>query len=571
MNTTNSKVPLLESLRSPDPAAPLTPWARLTGLLEAERPTLVVAIIYSVAIGLLTLAVPVAVQSLVNTVAFGAVLQPLFVLTLFVLLALGFSALLNTLRAGVVELLQRSIFARVGFDLTNRLLRVKAEAFDRLHGPELVNRFFDVVTVQKAAALLLIDGLSIFMQTLIGLILVALYHPLLLAFDALLVTAMAFIVFVLGRGAVKTSIKESKAKYAFQAWLEQISAHAIVFKSPGGEALATQRSHELMHEYLYLRQKHFKILIRQVAGSFILQATASSMLLGIGGWLVIERQLTLGQLVASELIVTLMVSGFTKFGKQLEVFYDLQAAIDKLGGLTDLPLERADGEASTQIGSPAGLRFRGVEIGYDKSFLHIEDFEVRPGDRLIIRGEHGAGKSTLADILYGLRIPNAGSIQIDGADFRDVPLRSLRADTALVRGIEIFPGTVLDNVRLGRGDVPIDEISKALSAVALLDEIGAFPEGLNTMLHPSGRPLSRSQAARLMLARAIVSKPRLLILDDALELLEREQERKAIAGMLFDHAAPWTLICISERIDLRAMAGRTAVITDGVMREEEAK
>jgi len=185
MNMSLPDLPSLDALRSPDPEQPLTPRARLAGLLAAEKPTLWVAAVYSIAIGLLTLAVPVAVQSLVNTVAFGAVLQPLLVLTVFVLLALGFSALLNTLRASVVELLQRAIFARVGFDLTNRLLRVKTEAFDRLHGPELVNRFFDVVTVQKAAALLLIDGLTIFMQTLIGLILVALYHPLLLAFDAL--------------------------------------------------------------------------------------------------------------------------------------------------------------------------------------------------------------------------------------------------------------------------------------------------------------------------------------------------------------------------------------------------
>ncbi|MBM3769232.1 MAG: ATP-binding cassette domain-containing protein, partial [Acidobacteria bacterium] len=298
--------------------------------------------------------------------------------------------------------------------------------------------------------------------------------------------------------------------------------------------------------------------------------TASSVLLGIGGWLVIERQLTLGQLVASELIVTLMVSGFTKFGKQLEVFYDLQAAIDKLGGLTDLPLERSSEEAASLAEGPASLRFREVEIGYGRPLLRVADFEVRPGERLVIRGEHGSGKSTLVDIIYGLRTPQAGSVHIDGADLRDVPLRSLRASTALVRGIEIFPGTVLESIRLGRGEIPIGEVSAALDAVALSEEIAAFPDGLNTQLHPSGRPLSRSQAARLMLARAIVSKPRLLILDDALEFLERDEERRRIVGSLFDAAAPWTLICVTERDDLRSLAGRTAVISGGVIREEVA-
>jgi putative ABC transport system ATP-binding protein len=324
----------LSPMRSREDEAPLTPYARLRALLEGERRTLWVALIYSVVIGLLTLVLPVAVQSLVNTIAFGTVLQPLVVLTLFVFVALGFSTLMNVLRAGVVEIIQRSIFARVATDVTWRLLRVRAEAFDRFHGPEIVNRFFDTVTVQKSASLLLIDGLSILMQTLIGMVLLAVYHPWLLAFDVLMVIAMLIIIFPLGRGAVTTAIGESKAKYALEAWLEQMAANLITFKSAGGADYAVRRSQQLLEQWLSYRSKHFKILVRQIAGSFALQAVASSALLGIGGWLVISRQLTLGQLVASELIVTLMMSAFTKFGKQLEVFYDLCAAIDKLGQLS---------------------------------------------------------------------------------------------------------------------------------------------------------------------------------------------------------------------------------------------
>ncbi len=163
----------LSAMRSRDGGPPLHPYARLRALLDGERRTLWVAVIYSVVIALLALVVPIAVQSLVNTIAFGSVLQPLVVLTLFVFVALGFSTVMNALRAGVVEVIQRSIFARVATDVTWRLLRVRVSAFDRYHGPELVNRFFDTVTIQKSAALLLIDGLSILMQTVIGMLLLA--------------------------------------------------------------------------------------------------------------------------------------------------------------------------------------------------------------------------------------------------------------------------------------------------------------------------------------------------------------------------------------------------------------
>ena len=508
---------------------------------------------------------PVAVQALVNNIAFGSALQPLVVLTLFVLVALGFSTAMNALRAGVVEIVQRSIFARVATDVTHRLLRVRADAFDHYHGPELVNRFFDVVTVQKAASLLLIDGLSIVMQTVIGMVLLAVYHPWLLAFDVLMMAAMVFIIFVLGRGAIETAIKESKAKYALEGWLEQTAAHLVTFKSAGGASYAVQRSQGLLETYLHYRSSHFSILIRQIVASFGLQAIASAALLGVGGWLVIERQLTLGQLVASELIVSGMVSAFTKFGKQLEIYYDLNAAIDKLGDLVDLPLERRGGEATLADNGPARLALRDVVVHYDGDHpaLHLASWEVAAGERLGLTGPNGSGKSTLADVLFGLRVPSSGVVRIDQSDIRLLPLEHLREHVALVRGVELFTGSIVDNVRLGRQHLSLDDVSAALDAVGLLDELLNLPDGINTVLQPHGRPLSHRQACRLMIARAIVGRPRLLVLDGALDQLDRRQDREQLVSLLFSPSAPWTLICITERPDLLARCSRVMALRDG--------
>ncbi len=569
-----------------EPAAPLagmrsapggvrrTPFSRIQSLLTAERRTLWVAAIYSAVIGLFSLVVPIAVQLLVNTIAFGSLLQPLVVLMLVVFVALGFSTALNALRTGVVEIIQRSIFARVATDVTWRLLRVRAEAFDRYHGPELVNRFFDTVTVQKSAALLLIDGLSIVMQTAIGMILLAVYHPFLLAFDVFLVAAMLFIVFVLGRGAVTTAIKESKAKYALEAWLEQIAAHLATFKSAGAPAFAAERSRRLLEDYLEYRSKHFKILVRQVFGSFALQATASSALLGIGGFLVIDRQLTLGQLVASELVVTLMMSAFTKFGKQLEVYYDLSAAIDKLGDLIDLPLERSGGEATLTGAGPLGIEMRDVRVLYPdgtRPALAVREWTVAPGEHVGVTGPNGSGKSTLADLLFGLRAATAGAVRLDGTDIRDLPLSTLRTAVGMVRGVELFPGTVLDNVRLGRPDVSLNDVTAALSAVGLLDELIRLPEGLDTTLNPHGRPLSYRQACRLMIARAVVARPRLLVIDGTLDTIDHPDEQARLDAVVFAADAPWTVICISERPDVLAHCARVVRLDAGEARHEVAR
>lgn len=559
----------LDMMRSPDPGGgddwDGRPGQRLRALLRVERRDLGVVVVYSVVIGLLTLALPIAVQSLVNTVAFGNVLQPLVVLTLIVLAALGLSAVMSGFRLFVVEIIQRRVFARVAADFTQRLIRARPEGFDGHHGPELVNRFFDVATVQKNGALLIIDGLSLGMQTLVGLLVLALYHPLLLVFDIVLVLVMLYILFGLGRGAVNTAIKESKVKYSTAAWLEEVASNQITFKSLGGARYAAARSDALVREYLLKRRAHFRIFLRQVIGSLTLQAIASATLLGIGGWLVIQRQLTLGQLVAAELIVTVVVSGFSKFGKKLETFYDLIAAIDKLGQVIDLPLERHSGEHLPASETPAAVRLEGASFAFPGGTVVLQDcsWSLRPGDRVGLIGPSGAGKSTLSDLLYGLRTPQRGMVTIDGFDYRDVSLQSLREQVAVVHGPGVVSGTVLENIALGREEVSLGDAQEALREAGLLDEIRALPDGLGTELSLHGRPLSPGQVVRLMIARAIAGRPRLLILDGVLDQIADRHDRLRLARVLMDRSEPWTLICVTADEEVLRYCNRVCRLENG--------
>ena len=271
---------------------------------------------------------------------------------------LTFAAALRGLLSYVVEILQRRLFVRLVADLAYRLPRVRGTAFDGMHAPELVNRFFEIVTVQKAASSLLLDAVSIILQTFVGMAVLAFYHPFLLGFDLVLLMLIAFITFGLGRGAVKTAVNESIAKYAVGAWLEELVRHPTAFKLHSGHQFALDRSDRLTVDYLDARKKHYRIVLRQLLFALGLQATVATALLGLGGWLVIQGQLTLGQLVAAELIVTVIVGSFAKMGKHLESFYDLLASMDKLGHLFDLPTERHDKQFHLQAGVPAEVAVR---------------------------------------------------------------------------------------------------------------------------------------------------------------------------------------------------------------------
>jgi ABC-type bacteriocin/lantibiotic exporter with double-glycine peptidase domain len=424
-------------------------------------------------------------------------------------------------------------------------------------GRELVNRFFDVVVVQKVAAQLLLDGVLLVLGTLVGMAMLAFYHPWLLGFDLMLLGMIALIVFVLGRGAVKSSVKESKTKYSMAAWLEEIAGCPTTFRYDGSDRLALEHADRLASDYLDARSRHFRILMRQIVFALAMQAVASTVLLGLGGWLVISGQLTLGQLVAAELIVAVIVGSFAKLGKHMESFYDLLASVEKLGRLFDLPVERQDGLTSLPVGSTDSVEL--VNVDYTPAdgphALRGVNLTIHPGDRVAITGTSGSGKSTLLDLLFGLRAPTRGHATIGGVELRELRPDALRRHVALVREIEAFEGSIAENVGLGRPHVSTADIRKALAEVGLLQDILRLPKQLDTQLTNSGYPLTSTQLRRLMLARGCVAMPRLLLVDGTLDSLP-DGEALALAEWLCRPEHPWMLLLVTGREALAATCHR---------------
>jgi putative ABC transport system ATP-binding protein len=513
-----------------------TPLRRTRQLLALDREDIVVIVIYGVALGLLSLAVPIAVQSLVNTVAFGSLIQPLVVLTALLAIALIGSAILRALQVRVVEMLQRRLFVRIVTEIGGRLPRVSTRALRAANGPELLNRVFDVFTTQKSVASLLLGGIDALLIALVGLLVLAFYHPVLLAFDIVLIIGAVIVLIPLGRGGTASSVAESKAKYALVGWLEEMARHPLSFKLAGGEAFSTQRVEGLAHSYLTERDRHFRVVFRQLVGALSIEVVASVALLALGGLLVIERQLSIGQLVAAELIVTAVVASIAKLGGKVEIFYDLVAAVDKLGEILDLPLERDDGDSP---GRPPGvhgrLELRGVELDVEPGVEQLDrpvSLSLRPGQWLSISGASEHATTALVDAIFGLQPPRAGTIEIDGHDARDLSLRELRSRVAVVRGAEILPGSVEENLRAARPELRAEQAWEALRTVGLEAWLKATPQGLQTEVFRDGAPVSRTQAIQLTIARALVGEPSVLILDRTLDRMGPGVRERVLEGLL---------------------------------------
>lgn len=534
----------LDTLAVPD----LNPWARLRAFLQVERQVITITLIYASVSGLLSLAIPLAVQSLVNTIAFETLLQPMVVLSVMLFAALAFQGFLLGIQTILLELMQRRAFVRVALDLAWRLPKVRIDALDGLHGPELVNRFFSVFTVQKAASLLLMDGAGLMLMIIINLTLLAFYHPMLFAFDVVLILTIVTILFGFGFQAVQTSLIESKYKYGMAAWLEEVALKMPSFKFGLAPSFAMRHADYLAVRYVHAREAHYQLVFKQLVGFLSLQALAASCLLGIGGYLVVQRQLSLGQLVASEFVVASVVAGLVKLTKHLETFYDLLAAVDKLGHLLALPLERQDGSAITVQPAAEGMSLvcKSLSYRYANGPLVLDglDWSLPHGGRVGIVANNGVGKSTLADVLCGLREPTGGVIEVDGCDRRDLNLDHFRQHITLVRANDIIAGTIRENLLMGQTDPHPGLVWDSLKRVHLLDEIQSLPDGIQTLLATGGYPLSPKEANRLSLARVMVQQPRLVVIDGALDGLDPEVQASVLQALL-DPNAPWSIIIIS--------------------------
>jgi ABC-type bacteriocin/lantibiotic exporter with double-glycine peptidase domain len=350
---------------------------------------------------------------------------------------------------------------------------------------------------------------------------------------------------VLGIGGVRSSIDESYAKFDMAAWLEEIAKCPHTFRFGRGGELALDRADGLAAAYVAARKRHFSVVWRQTLFALLLEAVGSTVLLGLGGWLVINRQLTLGQLVAGELIVTLVLTALSKIGKYIEIFYDMQASLDKLGVLDQLPLEPSGGEILPPSPTPMSVVVEVLRGGHAPHRL-----EVSPGQRVAIYGPSGSGKTFLLELLGLLRVPREGLLEFDGIDARSLDRAATRLSVAYVGRAETFADTLAENVRVGREDISAADIRRSLEMVGLADRVARLPQGVATPLASDGLPLSSNEISRLSIARALAGKPRLLLIDGLLDGLDIHDCPELVES-IFDRNAPWTLVVVTSRDDIK--------------------
>jgi putative ABC transport system ATP-binding protein len=515
------------------------PLRRFVRMLLLERKDLAAIVVFSLVASILSLVSPLAVEALVNVVSWGIYLQPLIILAMVLLVSLSFQAILSVLQALVVEVVQRRQFVRIVGDLAHRFPQVARSQLVGIYPRELANRLFDIMTIQKATAVLLLDGISIILISLIGLCLLGFYHPFLLGFDVILITLMTLVTWGLGWGGVRTSIQESATKYRTVHWLQDVLDTPSAFQINGGRALAISRSSLLAADYVRARKNHFRVYIRQIAFAAGVNAFALTALLGLGGWLVIHGELTLGQLVASELVVTMVLAAFTKAGKSIEKFYDLMAGMDKIGHLLDLQTTQEHPNPKL-YSEPVEVEWTRMVTHYGTQQMTLEPCRIPAGSMLAIVTHQYS--SLVMKVLTGTLTPDSGKVSIQGVELER---QAVGCQQGRLMGYaapaKIFAGTILDNIALQREGIDENRCREVLEQVGLWKQLANLPQGLLTSLQTGGFPLTKLQCHQLMIAQAVAAGPRLLLIEDLMDHLS-PADQEELMGFLKSQKATCTII-----------------------------
>ncbi len=551
----------------------ITPFRRFLSLLKAEKRDIKYIYFFAILIAIINLALPLGVQAIVGLISGGLLLESVIILIALVIAATGLSGYLQIQQLKMVEILQQRVFANVTFEFAWRLPRIKIESLLKHYTPEMVNRFFDVLNVQKSLPKILIDLTAALIQILFGLLLLSLYHPVFIGFGFFILVVILIIFYTTGKKALETSIYESKYKYKVAYWLQEIGRSITSFKLAGNSNLPIHKADNLLANYLKYRNKHFSILVKQYAAIVSFKTLITASLLILGSFLVVNRQINLGQFVAAELIIVLIINSVEKLISTLEVAYDLLTALDKIGHVTDLEIESNEGRElhDLEIEQKLLLKISNLSFKYPsskKSTLTNVNFEIGKGERVAITGHNDSGKTTFIKTLSGLYCNFEGSFTLNGVSLRELNIDSYRGIVGdNLSQDDVFEGTIEENIALGRAGIAFKDVMNAVEKSCLTDFLAQLEHGLQSNVNPGGTNFPKSVVQKILLARSFVQKPKLLIIDDFFYNMN-QKESAILVNNIFDNK-DWAIVIVSSQVGILQKCDRIYLMQNGTFTQND--
>ncbi len=536
-------------------SATANPVSRILRLVKLERKEISAIYFYAILNGLIQLSLPIGVQAIIGFVLGGSMSTSLIILIALVVTGVFCTGLLQVGQMQLIEKIEQNIFVRYSFELADRIPRLDLKKTDAYYIPELVNRFFEIPSLQKGLSKLLLDIPTATIQILFGLVLLSFYHPAFILFGLVLVLILWLILYYTGNKGLQTSLAESAYKYGVAAWLEELGRLIKSFKFSKGSAINLQKTDEKVSGYLDARNSHFNILQFQFKVLIAFKVLITAAMLIIGSILLVNQQLNIGQFIAAEIVIITIIGSVEKLIGNLDSVYDVLTSVDKIAKITDKPVEETGTYKLPE--EKEGLSIEAGQVGFaydnEKYVLQNISFRIQAGENVCITGKEGSGKSTLLKLVSGSYQGFDGSLKLNGLPVGNYELSSLREQTGiLLNQQDIFHGSLLENISMGNPGIDMQQVIRLFRETGLADFLGTLPAGFDTWLDPTGKRLPRNVINKILLVRALVGQPRLLLLEEPWTHIEAPY-RSQIIRLILNEYPKTTILVVSNDAEFASM------------------
>ncbi|MGV7106881.1 peptidase domain-containing ABC transporter [Flavobacterium sp. U410] len=528
----------------------MTPIQRFKNLIEIDKKDIYQIILYSILAGIISLSLPLGIQSIVNFLQAGKISTSWVVLVTIVVIGVATVGVLRIMQYRINEDLQQKIFVRSSFEFAYRFPKIKFNKLYNYSPPELANRFFDTLTVQKGFSKLLLDISGAALQIFFGIILLSLYHSFFIFFGIILLILLYFIFKANFNQGLNTSLEESNYKYKVAHWLQEIARNHLSFKNERLFDFSLHKNDDLVNEYISHRESHFEILRKQFIQLIGFKVLITAGLLIIGGILVLNQQMNIGQFVAAEIVILTIITAVEKLFSGLELFYDVLTSLEKIGKVVDMEIENCDINKNYQIGND-DIFLETENLSYkfpdgETEIIKNINISIAPKDKILITGENGSGKTTLLRLLSRLLEPASGTIFINNNNYNKYSINDYRSHIGVItKDDKLFEGTIMENISCNNPDFPIHQINDLMEKLKLSKYIKSLPDGLDTKVYSEGKKINSSIIQKILLARCIISAPKILYLEEPLENID-SQSAKEIIDFLTAEDQNWTIVVVSK-------------------------
>jgi ATP-binding cassette, subfamily B, bacterial len=547
---------------------------RFFSVIRIEKKEVSAIYFYAIFSGLIQLSLPLGIQAIINfsQVAAGRTELPVSMWLLIFLVVGGVFVvgIVQVNQMKVVEKIQQRIFTRYAFEFTYKIPRFKIKDVDDYHLPELVNRFFDTVSLQKGLSNILLDIPLAIIQVVFGLILLSLYSPLFVLLGILLIIILYLVLYLTAKKGLDASIRESDFKYSVAAWIEELARTFKSFKVSGKGNIHLKKTDQLVVGYLESRTDHFDVLKFQYWSLVFFKLLITATMLIVGAILLIEQQLNVGQFIAAEIVILTVLTAVEKLILSLDKAYDVLTSLEKLSKVTGRDLEDNGTLNYPEKHEGVSIKINTLGFGFtqEKKSLQQINLNIKSGEKVCINGGAASGKSVLLELLTGAFPITEGTMLVDGIPIGNYNLESYRKQLGVFyHEQDIFNGTLYDNVTMGNETISHAHLMNLSSIIGLSSFIESLPKGFNEILQSTGKGMSSIIAKKILLLRAFAGDPKLLLLDEPFEIAGGENCEK-IADYLIG-LKDVTVVVVTGEISFASKCDQVVTMDKGFIANEK--